>query len=96
MIECIPEERKCIGNVLQQCSTNGMTWETIETCDYECRKNKCVDKFEFSILIFYIIVVVLSIGILIVIFVGYRYFSKKHTQKVWDKSKGSRGISTGG
>jgi len=90
MIECIPEERKCIGNILQQCSTNGMVWETIETCDYKCRRNKCVAKFEFPVLIFYMITVVLSVGILIVIFVGYRYFSKKHMQKVWEKSKGTQ------
>jgi len=89
MIECIPEEKKCIGNVLQQCSANGMTWETIETCDYKCKRNKCVTKFEFPVLIFYMITVVLSVGILIVVFVGYRYFSKSKLKKQAEKRTGT-------
>ena len=89
MIECIPEERKCIGNVLQQCSTNGMVWETVETCDYKCQRNKCVTKFEFPVLIFYIIVGVLSTGILIVVFIGYRYISKRKLKNQAAKRTGT-------
>ena len=87
IIECVPEEKRCVGNNLEQCNIEGTAWETVETCEYECKRKKCISEIELSTVLFYMLIVVLSGSILFVIFKGYKYFSKRRVQKGLGESK---------
>lgn len=39
---CIPNERRCSDNYLQECSLGGF-WQTIETCEHGCSDGECIE-----------------------------------------------------
>jgi PGF-pre-PGF domain-containing protein len=41
---CTPDARRCMGSYLQQCSSNGTAWETLENCQYGCSQEACLEK----------------------------------------------------
>ncbi|MCK4714427.1 MAG: PGF-pre-PGF domain-containing protein, partial [Candidatus Aenigmarchaeota archaeon] len=45
---CSPGSRRCSGNVLEQCSSGGTGWETMETCSHGCSPGGCLaEQFYF-------------------------------------------------
>lgn len=41
---CTPQQKRCFGNKLQQCTFNGTKWLTIEDCQYGCDEKRLVCK----------------------------------------------------
>ena len=78
-IVCIPKRTKCVDDNLQQCSSDGKSWKFLETCDYGCKNNKCISVLKG--IIYYIVISVMSMGILVIIYFGHRHFSKKRLEK---------------
>lgn len=39
---CIPNEKRCFENNLQQCSFDGLNWQIIQSCEYRCENNQCI------------------------------------------------------
>jgi len=40
---CAPDDRKCDGKKVVECSEDGTEWGTYESCDYKCKDAACVE-----------------------------------------------------
>ena len=64
---CVPSEKKCVENRLEECSVDGSEWVSKEVCGYGCENGKCNEKsresFEFSYAWIVIPVVIIAIVI---------------------------------
>lgn len=60
---CTPSERRCLGNDVQECNTQGDAWSTIETCQYGCSNGVCQESLPVDItLIMVAIIIIIAIA----------------------------------
>ena len=62
---CTPSEKRCSGNNLQECSSDGASWNTVESCQYGCENKAC--KSAFAAPADYTLVLIITIIVIIVI-----------------------------
>lgn len=41
---CTPGDKRCSGNLVQECSPDGTEWVIVENCTYMCENGECVEK----------------------------------------------------
>ena len=67
---CTPGERRCLGNNLQECSSDG-SWSTVESCQYGCENKQCkitpAAPVDYTLFIIVTVIVVIIISVLVYI-----------------------------
>jgi PGF-pre-PGF domain-containing protein len=88
---CSPSERRCLGSYLQQCSSDGTIWETLENCQYGCSEEKCLEKpaefFDFINNIDYTLLALVALLIISIPLGGILLRRKKKSKKKEEPSR---------
>ncbi len=77
--ECEVGSRRCFNDQVQLCVGNS-TWLITKKCNYGCKEGECVGTFSISTVLYISIIVIVSVGILITLYLGLRRLFKKRNE----------------